>query len=160
LLQETQSAVQKWRELLVSNGVGKPLPPAKHWALVSQVANAASWNMGWFSIMEDTPVFGSSSKEYLNWLGQVDAMIESELSALPAQIGALTHEQESLYSEYRTSADESKALSANLNVEILNNEQPQVTELRKTGTMMIIGGLLGVLAWGFGWLVQVTRRTE
>jgi hypothetical protein len=160
LLQETQSAVQKWRELLVSNWVDKSLPPAKHWLLISQVANAASWNIGWVSIMEDAPVFSSFSEEYLNWLDQVDAMIESELSTLPAQISKLTREQESLNKEYRKSADESKALSANLNVEILNNEQPQVTELRKTGMMMIIGGLLGVLVWGFGWLVRVTRRTE
>ena len=160
LLQETQKAVREWQALLRSNMTEQSLPPPNHWALVSLVANAASWNIGWISLMEDAPPLGSVSEEYLSWMERVDEMIDAELSAIPAQISALTSKQGSLNSEYANSADDSKALSANLDVRILNTEKPQLTHLRETGAMIMVGGILGLLVWGIGWLVQITRRTE
>jgi hypothetical protein len=160
LLQETQTALQNWQTLLKSNLSEQTIPPATHWALVSLVANAASWNIGWVFLMEGAPPYGSLSEDYFSWLDQVDGMIEAELSTIPAQIDILTNKQEMLNTEYTKTADDSKALSANLAVQILNTEQPQLTHLRETGTMIVIGGLLGLTFWGFGWLVLVTRRTE
>ncbi|MFN2237709.1 MAG: hypothetical protein ACK2U1_26045 [Anaerolineales bacterium] len=160
LLQETQTALYEWRTFLNSNLSEQTLPPAVHWALISQVANAASWNVGWVSLMEDAPPNGSLLEDYLGWLDRVDGMIDAELSTIPAQIHVLASKKESLNTEYTKAADDSKALSANLAVQILNTEQPQLTRLRETGTMIVIGGLLGLLFWGFGWLVQVTRRTQ
>jgi hypothetical protein len=110
--------------------------------------------------MEDAPPNGSLLEDYLGWLDRVDGMIDAELSTIPAQIHVLASKKESLNTEYTKAADDSKALSANLAVQILNTEQPQLTRLRETGTMIVIGGLLGLLFWGFGWLVQVTRRTQ
>jgi hypothetical protein len=159
ILQDTQIAVHELQKLLKQSS-SETLPSATHWSLVSLVANAASWNIGWVSLMEDAPTYGSLSEDYLGWLEQVDAMAEAELSAIPAQISTLTSKQEILNSEYTNAADDSKALSATLDVQIINTEQPQLTHLRETGITIMIGGLLGLLIWGIGWLVQITRRTE
>jgi hypothetical protein len=159
LLRETQTALDEWQVLFEVGPTDQPLSPLEHWALLSRVTNSAGWNMGWLPTLESAPPLGSLAVDYLAWLLQVRALIEAELAVLPVQIEALTSEHAALAAEYNRSADDSRALSANLKVQRLKAQAPRVERLRPTGTLMLIGGGLGFLVWGIFWLAQITRRT-
>jgi len=160
LLQETQSSLNEWQIYLEMEPTDQPLPPSAHWGLLSQVTRAADWNNGWLSVLEAAPPPGSLPADYLAWLTQVSALIETELAILPTQIGALTLEQESLAKEYSEAADKSLALSANLVVKRLSSDPPRISHLRPTGTLILVGALLGLVVWGIFWLIQITRRMD
>ena len=159
LLDETQTALDASQISLVKEPTDQTLSPLLHWELLSQVTNAAGWNMGWLPILEAAPELGSLPEEYLTWLAQAEALIETELAVLPAQIETLSGEHAALAAEYNRAADDSRALSANLEVQSIKTEPPQVSRLRPTGTLMLIGGLAGLLVWVLFWLVGITRRT-
>jgi hypothetical protein len=160
LLEETQAALDEWQIMLDRGPTDQALLPLTHWALLSQVTRGAGWNLGWQPVLETAPPPGSLPVDYLAWLLQVRALVDAELAALPAQIRALTSEYKALAPEYTRAADDSRALLANLEVQLTNTEPPQVAHLRPSGSLMLIGGALGLLVWGIFWLVQITRRTD
>ncbi len=160
LLQEINVLLGGWMNYFVTESPDTVLSPAEHWTLLSQVATAAAWNLGWVPTLEAAPPLGSSLAEYQAWLIPVIALIEAELAVLPSQIEALAADHASLAAEYTVLADASQALSANLEVQQIVDQPPTVEHLRPTGTLMLVGGVLGLLVWGVFWLVQITRKTE
>ena len=108
LLQETQTALDGWHTLFELVPADKTVQPSTHWGVISQVTNAAGWNLGWISLLEAAPPLDSPPENYLAWLVQVEAVIESELTSLPAQIERLTSEHETLAAEYSKAADDSQ----------------------------------------------------
>ena len=160
LLQETQTALDRWQIWLEAEPVDQPLPPLAHGSLFSLVTNAANWNMGWLTILESAPPSGSLPVDYLVWLVQVRVLLEAEMAAIPAQIEALIREYEVLTLKYAKVADGNRGLSGNMEVGQIRSEPSQITQIRPTGALVLIGSLLGFLVLGIIWLVQITRRTE
>jgi len=116
--------------------------------------------MGWLTILESAPPLGSLPADYLVWLIQVRALLEAEMAAIPAQMEALIREYEVLTLEYDKVADDNRGLSGNMEVGQIKSESSQITQIRRTGALMLIGSFLGFLILGFIWLVQITQRTE
>lgn len=160
LLTETQKILEEWVEILNIKTMDQPLLTSEHWSLLAQVAIVTDWNPGWITAFDAAPLIGSLPSDYLLWLNQVNALIDAELARLPSIIDTLEVEHKDLSVQYDLAADQSRALSGNLEVSQIKDEPPNVISLRPTGTLMLIGGLLGLLAWMMGWLVQITRKTK
>ena len=160
LLQETNLALADWMNYFASASSDVALAPAEYWTLLSQVTTAASWNYGWLPVLKATPPLGSPPADYQTWLTQVIALIEAELAVLPNQIAALQPQSTELFATYNVAADQSSALSANLEVAQIKEQAPQLVHLRPLGTLLLVGGLLGVLSLIMGWLVQITRKSN
>jgi hypothetical protein len=86
-------------------------------------------------------------------------LIEAELTLLPVQIADLQVQHTALSEAYKLAADESQALSATLEIGPLQEAAPQIVHLRPVSTLLLVGGFLGVLALGVGWLVQIARKS-
>ena len=160
VLVETQLILSDWEIAVNENSADQEVTPLAHWNIVAQVATVAGWNSGWTAVLESTPLLGSLSADYDNWLQQVNALIEAELALLPSEQAALEMEHAHLAAEYKSAADQSHALSANLEVAQIKAEPPKIVQLRSTGTLILVGGILGILAYLLGWFVQISRKTE
>ena len=159
LLQDANKTLADWMLYFDAQPPDAGLTPAQHWLLLAQVTTAAAWNSGWSPLLEAAPALGSYPAHYQVWLSQVIALIEAELAVLPAQIASLADDYAALTAEYAALADESRALSATLEVGPIVEQPPVIEHLRPTGTLLLIGGMLGLLVGGFFWLVQVTRKS-
>ena len=159
LLQDTLVALDRWQKLLINDQTNEPLSPSDHWALLSQVTSAMTWNIGWRSAMDSSPPLGAQPEDYLNWLQQVMTLIETELSEIPTQLENLTGEYNDLATEYNQIADTTLSLSGNLEVQNLKSNRLDVYQLRPTGALIIIGGVLGLLIYGVILIIQISRRT-
>ena len=56
-------------------------------------------------------------------------------------------------------ADATLSLSGNLEVQNLKSNRLDVYQLRPTGALIIIGGVLGLLIYGVILIIQISRRT-
>lgn len=157
---ETQPLLAAWETTLEEAPSDQPLSPLDHWNLLSLVTAAADFSAGWQAVLEAAPDVGSLPEEYVAWLQQVQALIATELAQLPAEVDALETQFNELSAAYELAADQSRALSATLEVGPIKGDAPQITSPRPIGTWLLIGGMLGVLTWGLGWLVQISRRSD
>jgi FtsZ-binding cell division protein ZapB len=155
----TQKLLADWEFGLKAATPDQPLPTLDHWNLLSQVTQASLWNAGWQHVLESAPPLGSLPADYLEWLLPVNALIEAEQMLLPGEIAALQEQHTNLSADYQQAAGQSQALSAN--IEVVQNQKvdPQITHLRPKGSLLLVGGLLGVLVLILGWLVKVTLRS-
>jgi hypothetical protein len=160
LLQDTEFILVEWQAILTDWPVDEPLSSSDHWGLIATAAEAADWTPGWSAILDAYPSFGNLPAEYLDWLEQVGALLDAELAILPSQIENLQVEHDQVASEYEQTAIESRALSAGMEVAQIKEQSPEIVHLRPAGTLMLVGGVLGLLAWMLIWLYQISRRTE
>lgn len=160
LLLETQSTLTDWEAILVNMPSDQIVLPLDHWNLIAQVSTASAWNWGWISALETAPPLGSYPADYLAWLQPVKTIVSAEISSLTSELASLEQEYASLSENYKIAAEQSRALSANVEISQIKNEPPQVIHLRPVGTLVLIGGLLGILVLMAGWVVYITRNTE
>ena len=159
-LRDTQEILLDGIALLAANPKDEALTAWDHWALLSPVGVVAGWNPGWVALLEAAPTQTSLPADYQAWLAQAEALIRAELALLPSQIESLQAEQAQVSADYEAAADESRALSAGLEIAQIKEQPPEIVHLRPVGTLMLVGGLLGLLAWMTVWLYQITRKTE
>lgn len=160
LLQNTQFVLDDWQTVLTGMPADEPLSPSDHWGLVAVVSVAADWTPGWVAILDEQPPFGALPTVYLDWLAPVNALIEAELAVLPTQIKNLQAEYDQVSTDYELAAVESRALSSGMEVAQIKEQPTEIVHLRPAGTLMLVGGFLGLLVFILVWLYQITRRTE
>jgi hypothetical protein len=160
LLQDTQSMLGEWQALLAALPTEETLSSAAHWELIAAVTLAADWSTGWAATLDAQPTLGAHPAVYMDWLEQVDALITAELAVLPTQIESLQTDHAKVSAEYELAAVESRTLSAGMEVAQIKEQTPAIIHLRPVGTLMLVGGLLGLLVWMIIGLYQIARRTE
>jgi len=160
LLQDMQSVIGNWQAVLLDLPADEPLTTRDHLNLLASVGMIADWTPEWVAILEDQPTLGALPAEYQFWLDRVDAMITSELNSIPSQLSTLQTEQSQVSTDYKLAASNSRALSAGMEVSQIKDQSPEIIHLRPVGTLLLVGGLLGLLIWAVTWLYQITRKTE
>ncbi len=160
LLLETKNNLEEWQSNLNQFPDDQPVSSLDHWSILAQVSITADWSPGWIAALEAAPSLGTFPIEYLNWLTQVIALMDAELAELPKTIEALNVDFIQLTDEYKMAADQSRALAGNFEVAKIKAQPPEVDHLRPTGTLMLIGGLFGLMILIIGWVIQITRKTE
>jgi hypothetical protein len=159
LLQETQTSLADLKNIIREAPADQPISPLTHWNLMSLVTNVGNWNSGWLYILESAPPTGSLPEEYGAWLDMINVQLETELSAIPAQIAALSQGYDGLVMNYAKAADASRGLSGNMEVGQIKSEPVQIEQLRPTAALILVGAFLGLSLWIFWWLIQITRKT-
>jgi hypothetical protein len=158
LLESLQAAIANWQTRMAARPADQILPTAELWRCLAAASSAADWAPAWQAQIERTPGPGATAAEIGDWLSGVLALIEVELSNLPARQAVLEREYGELAPQYSRAAAGSRALSAGLAVQLLSTDPPALASLRSPASSALIGGVLGLLAWGFGALMQLSRR--
>ena len=110
------------------------------------------------SIPASVPAPGARAGEYLDWINSIIAAFETEKQILEEQIQYLETERNRLEENYKEASEDSLGLSPNLEIEPLEFIPSQLS--RSTSLQVLIGSILGLLAWLFWALVRITLRTR
>jgi hypothetical protein len=129
-----------------------------HWRLISQVTRAADWDPGWGALIEAYPASLALPAEYSLWVERATSMVDADLEVLPGRIEYLEEQHDSLSAAYAEVAEKSLGLSAGLELEYSEDISPQVEDVRPSGLLMLVGGILGVLIWFLFVLVRFTNN--
>lgn len=134
----------------------EPLSENDRWSIWQPVAQA-ELGVVWKSLAETFPAEGASYQEHAGWIEQALQAIELERQSLVAQNQQLESERAKLNEQYSTAAMSSLGLSQNLEVEKITTDLPQFRVIRPTSTFILIGMLVGFIAWIGYWLVVYSR---
>jgi hypothetical protein len=126
--------------------------------ILGTVSAAADWQPGWDRLLDEAPPIGSAAKDLLSWTESACALIAVELDSIPLQVMNLDEEYTSLSVQYQQEAANSLGLAPTLVIEGDLEEAAVVNPVRPTGTMTLIGGALGLLAWAFWVILSIQNR--
>jgi hypothetical protein len=160
MLQNAQAVLDDWQAIMLDLPADELVTTQDHWNLLTSVGVIADWTPGWAAILEVQPSLGALPADYRLWLDQVQPMLAIELEIIPTQIENLQTEHSQVSADYELAATESRALSAGMEVAQIKEQLPEIVRPRPTGTLLLVGGLLGLLIWALAWLHQITRKTE
>jgi hypothetical protein len=138
----------------------QPLDSLARWDLLAQTSRAADWGAGWQAALEAFPAPDETPSAYLRWIERILTLIAADLETLPAQLERLETQYDDLAEEYARAAEKSLALSPNLSVEAPEQVDSQVEVVRPVNTLMLVGGILGVLTWLLWELARFSRESE
>lgn len=126
------------------------------WRLLSDVNpdNSLSY------LLEDFPVPEAPTQDYITWVEQVIPLLEQEMMILQTQITNLEREHDDIAINYADASQKSLGLSADLIVDKITDSQPQISIVRPTGSIILVGALLGFIAWSLYWFVSLSSRKE
>jgi hypothetical protein len=128
----------------------------KMWYTVAQT----DYDPAWEPLLEAFPIDGSPASSYIDWLNQVDIVLDQDIRTLEAQSKALQVQIDETGARYKDASNKSFGLSGNLQVEKIRRRPPEQYAIRPTGLLILVGGILGLLLWIILWLVRITLKAN
>jgi hypothetical protein len=159
-LTSVKAALQAWRSSASQGQVGQPPDSLARWRIFSLVEQAGRSDAAWKTLLDEMPSAQAPAQTYFPWVDQVITVIDSQAQTLQSQIDSLKPEQTSLSNQQAAAALASRGLSGNLAVKKATNATPEVTSLRPTSLMALVGGILGFLIWLIVWLARIPFRSK
>lgn len=156
-LTQVQQDLEEARLVLENDSAEELWGSFSQWHLLSQATQAADWNPGWQDLLEAYPAPDASPNEYLLWVERAISQVEDDLAVLPALIEVMQDQFSELAEQYTEEVDKSLALSSAMDIEVPADITPQVELVRPSSTLMLVGGILGVLACLFIEIVRISR---
>ena len=87
---------------------------------------------------------------------ELDKLIKTEIG----RIEYLEEQHESLSTQYAEVAEKSLGLSAGMTLEKSDEISAEVEDVRPSGTLMLVGGIMAVAAWLLVGLARLTQQGE
>lgn len=157
---EVRNAILAWEEQVLDNSDNSPPNDLDRWRLWTLAARAAGYDLGWQELLNDFPTVNSASQAYGPWVDRLIASVDLEVQNIQNQIESIGKERTGLQTQWENSLPEGRGLSAALVVEKPSDQSPDIVQARPTSTAALVGGLLGLLVWGFVTLVQISRKLK
>jgi hypothetical protein len=157
-LQFVAGRLTTWREALETMPSDQAVPSLHHWNIWGSVSQAADSDPGWILILDEAPRVGSTPTSYVTWLEAVIALINQELAYLPEQIAVMDEQFSALNQQYREEAPLSFGLASTLVLERNQDTSVSLEEVRPSGTLLLVGGILGFLTWALSAFRTISRR--
>jgi hypothetical protein len=164
-LEGLYQTLQAHQQEVASRPANRALEEIDRW-LIWQTLVQANLGAAWNPLRDSFPGAAQPARDYLRWLDQASALLEQEIQSVQSQIAALESEQNALAAQYAQASQRSLGLSPNLEVDkitvgpSLAANSPQIASVRPTGTLMLVGGCLGLIVWGFTLLTSISLRSR
>ena len=153
-----KDALQAWRNEYESGDKTSSPDTLDRWQLQTIAARAASLNPAALPLIDQIPSPDAPAQDYMTWIDQMIIVFENELAIIERQYEEVELEGSELEQMLDDAAYVSHGLTAFLIVEPLSDDMPSPQPVRPSCQMALIGGLLGVLIWGFIWLGRPIRK--
>ncbi len=159
---QVRNELSAWAQRITISTPASSLPTTERQALAQLLSLLTDLHDSttWLSLSQTFPLPGSPSEAYLAWIQQTVPLVEQEIRVIQAQEKAAEQEKQSLATRYDQATENSQGLSAELKVDRISDAQTERSTVRPTGTLILIGATLGLIAWLLVWLVQANARTR
>jgi len=126
------------------------------WALTASVADGAE---GWNRLLDSFPPLDAGRAAYQNWIDRALLLIHVDLELLEGKLAELEGVLDQVNKRWEETLQASQGLSPTLAVEVVKQSDASARRTRTSGTAMLAGGTLGILAWGILVVWRISRRS-
>ncbi|MBN1145827.1 MAG: hypothetical protein JXA78_01125, partial [Anaerolineales bacterium] len=149
-------ALLAWQEASKGLPPDQPIDPAEQWRVLFLTTRPAQYTPFWITVLDEQPAPDAPLQVYTEWVIQILPVIDDELASLDQRIDTLEQQHAELSEQYSLASANSSGLSPSIEIEGVETIEPQI--VRPTSSFPLIGGVLGLLIWGFIQLVIITTR--
>lgn len=154
LLNSVQDDFMEFRTSMGTFDSSKPLNSEYRWDLYNLAAQADGNNIAWQDLMDSFPLEEDLVSAYSPWVDQLGISLEQEIHAVNNQLDQLNNEIDATLELIALETESSHGLSHAGDVQRLPVKQPKVEATRNTSTVIVLGGITGLLIWGLIWIAR------
>jgi len=153
-------ALQKWLDERKDVDPDKPIAANARWELLALVSGLAKFTPGWMQILDNQPPEDAALWVYQEWIAQLKPYIEQEIAAMGERVVQMDSERITLAQKF--AIEQRASLSFSPNIEVQKRLDRATKVIRPTSTMIMVGAMIGFLAWLIAQLVRISnlRRHE
>ncbi len=119
------------------------------------VTRLADYSPVWMDVLRNQPEADAKAQAFLEWIDQTLPLLETEAETLHQRILFLNQQQIELATQYSQASQ--KSLSFSPNIEIQRKEDLNPLKMQPSSTLILIGGVTGLLMGLLSQLVIITR---
>lgn len=158
MLQGTSTRLLAWQTSATNLPQNQPLEAAELWRVLAFITPVADYTPDWMALLNEQPDPSALPTDYIAWIDHAVAQINTESSLLDILIHELEGQQTELAIQYTAAFKDSLGLSPNLEIQNIQLITPRL--IRPVGTLILLGGLIGLLAWIFIQLALPIRAAK
>jgi hypothetical protein len=156
---EIRNFLNTWRANASREPANQPADSDEHWLLYQTLANGGLGE-SWAPMLEAFPPPDAVLQDYSDWVERATALLEQEILILQAQIETLESEKQHVAQQYAEASQKSLGLSPDLVVDRITDDQPELSVVRPTGWLMLIGSAIGLICWATVWFARITLQVK
>ena len=156
-LAQLKNAFQVWRDTQIPRQ-NQPLEGLDRWRLQYLAASLERLVPVELGLMGQLPPSEAAANGYFPVVGQAIIALDAQLDVENRQYAELTAHLGELQNKLNEETKASHNLTASLTVEPFTSGVSTAQPVRITSQMALVGGVLGVLAWGLAFLGKLIRK--
>jgi hypothetical protein len=154
----TRRNLEKWRASLDGLPPDQPLDPAERKSLLSILSSEIDINPRLASLLQELPDEGAPVAGYQAWVSDMMPALSEAIADLEQSLATLEAEQTDLSVRYASEMQKSLGLAPSLVVEGMDQLSPK--PIRPVGLIILIGGVIGLLAWILWQIFRISNRFQ
>ena len=154
LLKSVQDEIMEFRTLMGTFDSSEPLNNLDRWDLYNLAAQASGNNIAWHNLMDSFPGEEDPLSVYYPWFDQLGISLGQEIHTLNRRLAELSNELDATLELIGLETEKSHGLSHAGEVQRMPDKQPRVEATRNTTTVIVLGGITGLLIWGLIWIAR------
>ncbi len=152
ILNLIQNELTEFRNTTASMDENTPLGNLSRWELYSLAARASGNDIAWRELIDSIPDEGDPLSAYLSWIERLEISVDHELQEISNQLDQLDQDIASTLAQIEIETERSHSLSQTINFSQMLDGQAEVTISRHSTTVAVLGGIVGLLVWGWIWI--------
>jgi len=156
-LKQTQADLADWSNNLALKDQDTPLESTERWQLWSSIARN-NLDRSWTPLLEAFPPPQAPTRDYSGWVKKLIPAIEKTIQFRENQLEDLSTQASEVKRQFAEASQKSRGLSASLDVEKISGARTEQTIVRPTGTLVLVGSLMGLVAWLIQWFAGISLR--
>jgi hypothetical protein len=112
------------------------------------------------NLLEDFPPPQAHASEYITYLQRAISILDQEILTLQGQSEALEKKKNALVDQFAATTAHSLGLSGNLVVDQVTNAPAEITSVRPSGVLILVGGALGIILWALIWTAKIVKKHQ
>jgi hypothetical protein len=160
ILNIVQDELNEFRNSTALMDENAPLDNLSRWDLYSLAARASGNDVAWRELIDSIPDEGAPLSAYLSWIDRLEISTEHELQELASQLDQLDQDITSTLAHIEIETERSHSLSQTIKFSRMLDGQALVTISRRSTTAAVLGGIVGLLVWGWIWIALPIWRSR
>ena len=154
-LSAAQKGLQEWLKFSQNNPPESAVESTQRWQLLATITRLADYSPVWMEVLHNQPEADAKTETYLVWIDHTLPLLETEAATMHQRIVFLNQQQIELATQYSQASR--KSLSFSPNIEIQRKEDLTPLKMRPSSTLILVGGITGLLIGLLAQLVIITR---